>query len=798
MTLYILKYNNYYNRLVKQENSLDDYMQYVVYQLESVNFNPNDFIYTEHIIGSGDYTGIGDYLLVADENGEIVSRWFILEAVRKRGGQFNLNLYRDTVADYYNLIIKSPMFIEKATIPVDNPLIFNSENMTYNQVKKSESLLKDKSGCPWLVGYYAKNATDIKGTVSTNMLVDIPAIAIDTPIINWQYYKYQTESFAGVPTSTMYQLNSANQSAAAKQGFYYLINADTGDTEAFFDSSKQNETLKQGATSPMVAASIEDYLTSKNLVGTLKSYIGAYAQISSQEQLDDLLSYNGQLIRDTNGEVYLVNIYSEAAKDSWYPVKAGNLFNELSTMATNLTFTKSFSSGTDYLLGYKCFSGSVGSTTFEIKVTSNTYRIGLTRQQQYEVKYDLTSSTKIVTEDAPYNLFAIPYGEVTIKDIVNNRTFTTSADIGLSTAITMQGLETTSNIYDIQLVPYCPVSELITDDKELTVTNGSQFSLITLGEGDNLEIKGIIFNVAKSTFSLDIPKVVGIGSTSLERKVNNECDKWRLSSPNYSNYFDFSVEKNSGIQFFNVDCSYKPFTPYIHINPNFGGLYGYDDNSPRGLVLGGDFSLSQVVNSWQEYQIQNKNFQNIFDRQIQNMEVNNKYQRAMEITSAITGTVSGGVAGAGTGLIASGGNPLAAAAGGGAGLLASGAGGIADVMIKDKLRNEAMDYTKDLFGYNLGNIQALPQTISKVSAFNANNKIFPVLEYYTATDVEKQALRDKIKYNGMTVMTIGKIVDYLQAERSYVKGQLIRMDDLGEDYHIINAIAGELNKGVYI
>lgn len=797
MLLQILKYNNYYNRLVKQENSLADYQYYVIYQLDNVNFNPNDFIYTEHIIGSGSYDGTGDYLLVVDENNEIVSRWFILEAVRKRGGQFSLNLYRDTIADYYNLIIESPIFIEKATLSVDNPLIFNSENMTYNQVKKSETLLKDKSGCPWLVGYYAKNATDIRGTVSTNMLVDIPAIAIDTPIINWQYYRYQTESFAGAPTSISYQLNSANQSAAAKQGFRYLINVDTGDTDAFIDSSNQSESLKQGATSPMVAASIKDYLTSRNLLGTMKSYISAYATISTQAQLDEFLSYNGQLIRDTNGEVYLVNIYSETATDSWYPVTAGNLFNELSSMATNLTFTQSFSSGTDYLLGSKCFSGSVGSTTFEIKTTSNTYRIGLLRQQQYEVKYDLTSSTKIVTEDAPYNLFAIPYGEVTIKDLVNGRTFTTSAGISLNTAVTMQGTETTSNIYDIQLVPYCPVSELITDDGELTVTNGNQFSLITLGEGEDLEIKGIIFNVAKSTFSLDIPKVISIGATGLDRKVNNECDKWRLSSPNYSNYFDFSVEKNNGVQFFNVDCSYKPFTPYIHINPNFGGLYGYDDNSPRGLVLGGDFSLSQIANRWQEYQIQNKNFQNIFDRQIQNMEVNNSVQRIKETVTATVGTVQGITTGAAAGgMMGFGGT--GAAVGAAIGGVASLAGGIADIRINEMLRNEAMDYTKDLFGYQLGNIQALPQTISKVSAFNANNKIFPVLEYYTATDVEKQALRDKIKYNGMTVMTIGKIVDYLQADKSYVKGQLIRMNDLGEDYHIINAIAGELNKGVYI
>ena len=47
-----------------------------------------------------------------------------------------------------------------------------------------------------------------------------------------------------------------------------------------------------------------------------------------------------------------------------------------------------------------------------------------------------------------------------------------------------------------------------------------------------------------------------------------------------------------------------------------------------------------------------------------------------------------------------------------------------------------------------------------------------MLEYYTCTEIEKQALRDKIKYNGMTVGTIGKIEDFTDStvEEIYIKG----------------------------
>lgn len=815
MTLYILNYNSYYNRIVKKYNTTQEYLDNVevIYTLIDADFNPNDNVNASHTFGwssnynnflTGDnYTGRGNYMIAVDDNKDIVSRWFILDSVRVRDGQWTLSLRRDLIAEYYEAVVDAPCFIEKATLSLDDPMIYNSENMTYNQIKTNEILLQDKSKCPWIVGYYAKNAEDLQGTVKTNELVDVPAINIDTPINNWVYSQYQENPFLGISKKTDYEIRVANSSAAAGAGYKFLIDSNSGSTEPYFDNSLRYESLKTGPDVVIIDANIENYLiTNNNILTNMKNSIPSYAPIATQEDVNELLSFNGQLIRDTNGEVYLVDIYSERDVTSTYSVTSGILFNYLKDMTSTLTYEKGLTSGTSHLRGSKIFTGSVGNGTFKLKIVTSAYRVGLTRQEQYELKYDLTSSTKIITEDAPYNLFAIPYGEITIVDEVNNRTFTTSADIGLNTASTIQGLETTSNIYDLQLVPFCPVQELITDDKVITVDKANQFSLITFGEGETLEVRGIIFNVSRSTFDFNIPYNISIGTTALERKVNNECDKWRLTSPNYSNYFDFSVEKNNGVQYFNVDISYKPYTPYIHINPNFDGLYGYDDNSPRGLVLGGDFSLSQIVNDWQEYQIQNKNFQNIFDRQIQNMEVKNNIQRTTDIVSAVTGTIQGTSSGAVSGAMMSGGSPIGAIVGGVVGAGASLAGGIADIKMNEQLRNEALDYAKDMYSYNLGNIQALPQTLSKVSSFNANNKIFPVLEYYTATDIEKEALKDKIKYNGMTVMRIGKINDFIDYnDYSYTKGKLIRLnleDWGGEDYHILNSIAYETNLGFFI
>ena len=278
------------------------------------------------------------------------------------------------------------------------------------------------------------------------------------------------------------------------------------------------------------------------------------------------------------------------------------------------------------------------------------------------------------------------------------------------------------------------------------------------------------------------------------KKMSNTCDVYRLVSPNFNGIYEFSAAKNEGVSYINVDVALKPYQPYIHLNPDFKGLYGQDWNDPTGLVCGGDFSLSQISDAWSVYQQQNKNFQNIFDRQIQNMEFNNYYQRLQQgIGAGVSALATGGTVGMLGGRIAG----IAAGIG-------SGLGGLADMAITKQLQNETIDYTKDLFGYQLGNIKARADSLTKVSAYNNNNKIYPILEIYSCTDREKEAFAKKIAWNSMTVMEIGKIEDYINntwsygdiTSKGYIKGQLIRID-IDDDPHMANAIAEELNKGVF-
>ena len=133
-----------------------------------------------------------------------------------------------------------------------------------------------------------------------------------------------------------------------------------------------------------------------------------------------------------------------------------------------------------------------------------------------------------------------------------------------------------------------------------------------------------------------------------------------------------------------------------------------------------------------------------------------------------------------------------------AGGVVSGIAGARDVALQEQLRQEARNLAIDQFGYQLQNIAARPASLTKVSSLNKNNKIFPFVEYFTCSDREKQAFRNKLLYNGMTVMAIGTMNNYIQTTPSYIKGKLIRLEGISDDYHLVNSISEELNKGVYI
>lgn len=859
-TLYLLRYNNYYNRIVKKENTLDDYLAFSVGALEGVSFNPADGIHTEHVCNF-DADNIPDYVVETDGDNNIISRWFVLEAGRNLKGQYYLRLRRDVCVDFYDKIVTSTAFIERGTLDPADPLIYNPEAVTFNQIKKSETLLKDRSQCAWVVGYLDSGASDITATASLSPAIfETKATLADFSLSNGVSYTdiiaqsdgggyhlaYDSDVKLSVAlcqlkdrvtlrgtslplkSSALVAATAANGSwahtnvagmpgASAKNSYsptdYTTTSTDGSPGDLWRGNYGRIYTTDSTAAFPNFGAYVNgrlDYSTIrpalKTWLNTNVTYQGQQAKFlfmdgsTSQSQYNEMLALNGKYIKtSTDSKIYKILCYTQDEALASYQYTPSKRY-----IGTYITPTNSptIFSACDDAVKWACSQNN-------IQYVERSYE----NVQAYEVEYqtsirvyfsavDVTEdvgctlnlgseSDRIHPIDAPYDIFCIPYNKDTSVEVYdgNSVAYNITPDLAINLASELsRKYSGAGTLYDVQLLPYCPVQSygIIIDGRiniEAIKGDTKRFKPIMF---EDVQI-GCAFMVDKAAFSFNIPYSISVENV----KVENQTDMYRLCSPNYSGLFEFNAAKNGGVDYVNVDCTYIPHNPYIHLNINFKNLYGADFNDVRGLVCGGDFSLPTLTDAWETYQLQNKNYQAMFDRQIKSMDIEHSIQRTEANFQALSGLLTGTAAGAQAG----GSHPIV---GGIMGGLASAGGAVLDWKHLRQRQEEQKSYATDMHTLQLGNVQALPTTLSRSTAYTYNNKIFPFVEFYSCTDAERQAFVDKLKWEGMTIGRHDIIANYISNQPQFLRATLKRLEGLADEYHVINVISEELQKGVYI
>lgn len=1015
MNILLLKgYNNYFNRIMKREESIATYKTAVsvYYDYDSVNFNPNDGVTTELIIGSTgkggqgepalipiplawDNNGTPDYLIayeMVNSNAVIRSRWFIMESERTRNGQYRIALKRDVLADYNDVILNSPCFVEKGTITnKENPLLFNSEGMSFNEIKKNERAIRDNSGVAWLVGYLHKDidssalsgktvgytrpesmtgvlnpnefdwASCIKYVDKNNTVINNPksgALILNNATSTFKFKSAYTNEFQDAMGDPRYQdrmlftsMNFNFDSVSNVSG--YPSTSQTGfngiDKQALNINNPTNVGMDGAAQSVglMIASATKLEPTINNKFNTLKN--DAFTSVLTTQNAitttdaANLGSLNGAKIQYQNRIFQLTITKTQVAWTKYYT-------SDSSQTAANAYFQAV--AGT-YGVGSATYTVSVntqnsGSNKSKFEFTGDFYTVVARELVEDEtLSYDLpASSLRKNCLDAQYDMFALPINpsvlgipvESSNLEIYNGSTkllnINTVSDLQLAVATilsTKLGANSSGALnYDLQILPFCPMPDLpitVTSNNiklDVSGLNGNLSDPSSPGTRDDATIpfdyqiirgtetnngtttypaRGIIFFPERANFSntveldlsnthevydtlvqqgftlrytgtvdednypiyeylfpikctddqvdmnnLTLPSVLtslmGVGGPLLEDgypgfyislnlpiqevpatlpfsnvqvsllahwlyqddaeelKISNECDFQRIVSPNYNGMFQFKKAKmQGGVHNINIDCTYKPFNPYIKLNPDFSGLYGQDWNDSTGLICGGDFSIPMLSDAMINYELQNRNYQAIFARQIQNLDVNQQLAKEQQQFTGVMNTITGGIGGAAGGAMAGAkAGPYGAIAGALAGGVLGTVGGIAgyakDREWLERAQEEAKDYTIDMYNYQLGNIKALPQSITKSSPLSFNNKIWPILEEFSCTDEEKEVLRNKLKYDGMTIMAIGTLANYAE-EGGYLKGKLIRLPLLKEDFHMADAVYQAVDKGFY-
>ena len=922
--LFLKGFNNYFNRTVKKYSDLADYKancsSYVDYP--SINFNPNDGILTELVIGSEgqkenslplawEDNGAPDYCVcyeMQNNSPVIKSRWYILESERTRLGQYHLALKRDVLAEHFDSIMTAPCFVEKGFVNnVNSPFLYNSESMTYNQIKQKETLLKDNTGCGWIIGYVSQDGARYPANDANPNYYSIQARAGNLPsdydwddlpqtlkdIINsgesksvaefsdFEFecnigyasastdrafvsnHKYTSDNSIVISTKNRVfnkacfirptflsedtiKFNSSGILASNDSGLRWFINNLTGKSADYLKFIPTDEGTVRTKESSAFATYYETTvgrspITKQNL--DVYKYLYNNKIIHNNGRIYKLVMTEETLEPDSNESVEVkysdcidtnkkwIKLIAPTPSDYTIAQKAVQFLQDTSYGPATCF---EYADGRNYLTSFPKSNvssvlvqdDSLGVDTVMFKVKKNSYKsvkITLVPEETMEIRGYIPNGRQQCV-DSNIDIFAIPYSD-NFEFTFQEKTYQVkSKDLAIQAGVLLG--KAGNNVYDIQLLPYFPDQRLVGSKVGDEVAgfiyqesvnlneflNDIDFSLIK-DSTDKPVIPVFWSRVSKGTF--DINNIITSSeslktATPLGRKLANETEMFRLVSPNYAGQFEFSLSKSgSEVSYFNVDFNYKPINPYIHLTPALSGLYGdkfVKMNDIRGLVCGGDFSITRIISSWEQYQLQNKNYQEIFDRQIKSMDVNNAIAREQQDWMGVVGAITGGIAGATGGAVAGAkinagiGGAIGAAAGALIGTTAGIVGAAKDKEWLERQQQEARSYAIDMYGYQLGNIQALPYSLAKTSALTENNKIFPFVEEYQATQEEVSNLTNKIKFNGMTIMTVAKLEDYSTSsfDKTFVKGQLIRLEGVDEDFHLIDTLYQEVYKGFYI
>ena len=816
--LYAIKgYASYFDRKIRKMSTVSEYFSgRSFWRACRVNFQLNDGITSSVVFNIDnadskeiDENGVPNYLLVCSLINEIESRWFITECKYIRENQYELSLRRDVIADYLDDVLLAPCLVERGPLPESSPYLLNQEEMALNQIKRRELLLKDETGSAWIVGYVSSDTTD-----DSEIVADTPESRtaaypnVSTLGIDWTDDADLSKggSFSGCYQDIDYvtvervqeKWDGSEGLSIIKSKLFFLHS--NGTTEELWGitaltrkwtvqhlitdydqtvwSKAAQDTSSWSSRVSSSRSSLDDDFATKHGVGTLSDY-------------QKVMAANGQIFYDSVNQKYYRLTVTQAETSQIDDLCEENELPALRARLMSLSIAQAQSYGAD---GSYNQDGSVAAHAKISTITISAEEVYVAGQ----IKTTMTATRRKLC-DAPYDMFCLKFNEQNLA-------------LAYKIATAPPAAGKVKKIYDLQILPYCPRRDAMKAADISSLTEDVDYQKIYLsvedGQGNTTDtLIGYLFWCVQSSFSFDVPVPVQFGNVNMmeilsrtgqramDLKLSQLCDLFRLSSPNYSAAFDFSLAKNGGsVSSFRVDFTYRPVMPYIHVCPMFSGLYGSYNNDARGLICGGDYSIDMVSDPWTEYMSNNKNYENIFNTNIKRMDAIREYDRGALALSGTLSTAAATIAGAAKGGVA----------GAAVGFGAAAARAIGQGVISEGKYQAERKAAIDTFRYELGNVQAAPNSLTKVSAYNVNNKYFPLVEWYSCTDQEVSAIVEYFRLYNFRVGAMSTLKEILDSGRTksweFVKGKIVlfQEDARSEDNHFLEEVYAEIDRGVFI
>ena len=205
------------------------------------------------------------------------------------------------------------------------------------------------------------------------------------------------------------------------------------------------------------------------------------------------------------------------------------------------------------------------------------------------------------------NVRKLPRSAVRCVNIVSDNTHTDEELAQCLMLAQTNGINednTTGRILDIQYLPFSVAS-----------STNSNFKI------NNDSLTAQFLDLDDYTYHTDLTDLTN---------VNKETDTIKIVSPSRASQYLFSPYNNNGNMIFDTKITLKPYASVIYVRPSTQGLLMYDWDDKDCLIIQEDFSLTNVTSQWTQYIYNNKNYSNIFERELQGREFERSWERRVE------------------------------------------------------------------------------------------------------------------------------------------------------------------------
>ena len=488
--------------------------------------------------------------------------------------------------------------------------------------------------------------------------------------------------------------------------------------------------------------------TAKNLLrDQLKAVIDAqFTGRQPSETIASVDKYVGKIIYNSgDGKVYTVDktTSENQLKGPLHKNNYTSFVNTIKNISFPYYFTKEGNETTSY--GAKDIKGYGNFINYTARQKFATYTL---RELGVATKFNFNFKA---------NVRKLPRSSVRCVNIVSDDTENGISDSDIAQILMLAQTNPinpatdTGRILDVQFLPFSMA----------TATN-ENFKI------NDTPIKAMFLDADDLEFYTDMTDLTDL------TEITKECDTIKIVSPSRASQYLFRPYNNGGIMEFRTKITLRPYNTIIYVRPSTKGLLMYDYDDKDCLIISEDFSLTAVTSEWTNYIYNNRNYNDVFERQIQGREFERTWERKIEEAQKksdewTSRNISAQKASTYTGNL-----PIISSVAGAIGTAFQDQTYLQmaqiDRQYNEALYQEGIQISRDLFNLQLENIQSQPLVPSKITTLDA--KLLPgvYLEYYSSNPSELQAINDFYKFNGNRIDAYGTFSQYLGW---FVRGKII-------------------------